>query len=244
MDCKRIGLLIQSLRKEHGWTQQELAEKIGVSDKAVSKWERGLGCPDISLIRDLAEVLEVSVSEILAGKIIKGQIPEKEMGVITTEAIELFSGEAKKSLMIKAGIIISALAIALVALVVVNLVSDAKEVTKDELYYEFEEAANTYFGDVENFMKNGRVDIYYEMVGAEVTLENAINHLMVTAEKGTKDYKRFHFLKYRLNQFAEEVKLSVNAENGKMEFSKRKAKGAQGRFDILTDYYKAEFKGA
>ena len=64
MDCKKVGLFIKELRKKKGWTQQNLADQISVSDKAVSKWERGIGCPDITLIGDLAEVLEVSISEI------------------------------------------------------------------------------------------------------------------------------------------------------------------------------------
>ena len=62
VDC---GALIRRLRKEKGMTQAALAEKIGVTDKAVSKWERGLGCPDISLIRSLSEVFSVETGVFL-----------------------------------------------------------------------------------------------------------------------------------------------------------------------------------
>lgn len=62
VDC---GALIRRLRKEKGMTQAALAGKIGVTDKAVSKWERGLGCPDISLIRSLSEVFSVETGVFL-----------------------------------------------------------------------------------------------------------------------------------------------------------------------------------
>ncbi|WP_295209879.1 helix-turn-helix transcriptional regulator [Ruminococcus sp.] len=54
MDYKKIGELICQLRKEKGLTQLQLAEKLHVSDKAVSKWERGIGCPDVSILNALA----------------------------------------------------------------------------------------------------------------------------------------------------------------------------------------------
>ncbi|MGI5977010.1 MAG: helix-turn-helix domain-containing protein [Candidatus Limivicinus sp.] len=54
---KTIGTLIAELRKENNMTQAQLAEKMGVTDKAVSKWERDLSCPDINSIPKLAEIL-------------------------------------------------------------------------------------------------------------------------------------------------------------------------------------------
>ena len=54
---KTLGMMIASLRKENGMTQFELAEKMGVTDKAVSKWERDISCPDVNTIPKLAEVL-------------------------------------------------------------------------------------------------------------------------------------------------------------------------------------------
>lgn len=64
---KTLGMMIAELRKEHGMTQLELAEKMGVTDKAVSKWERDLSCPDINSIPTLAEALgELPVSSGMA----------------------------------------------------------------------------------------------------------------------------------------------------------------------------------
>ena len=68
MDNQKIGKFIKSLRKDLDLTQKELAEKLGVTDRAISKWERGLGCPDISLLESLSKVLNVSILELLKGE--------------------------------------------------------------------------------------------------------------------------------------------------------------------------------
>ena len=65
MANKNIGEIISSLRKEKGMTQNELAEKMNVTDKAVSKWERNLSCPDVNSIPKLAEILGTTVEELL-----------------------------------------------------------------------------------------------------------------------------------------------------------------------------------
>ena len=65
MSNKNLGEMISSLRKEKGMTQNELAEKMNVTDKAVSKWERNLSCPDVNSIPTLAEVLGITVEELL-----------------------------------------------------------------------------------------------------------------------------------------------------------------------------------
>ena len=65
MSNKSIGEMISSLRKEKEMTQNDLAEKMNVTDKAVSKWERNLSCPDVNSIPKLAEILGVSVEELI-----------------------------------------------------------------------------------------------------------------------------------------------------------------------------------
>ena len=65
---KSIGETIAYFRKQKGMTQSELAEKMNVTDKAVSKWERNLSCPDINTISKLADILDVSVEELLKTK--------------------------------------------------------------------------------------------------------------------------------------------------------------------------------
>lgn len=74
MDQKRIGAFIAQRRKELRMTQKELAQKLGVTDRAVSKWENGRCMPDLSLIQPLSRSLEVGVNDLLSGEI----IPEKQ----------------------------------------------------------------------------------------------------------------------------------------------------------------------
>lgn len=68
MDTYITGVTIKKLREARGITQQQLAEKIGVSSKAVSKWETAKGLPDISLVESLSQVLGVSVMELMSGE--------------------------------------------------------------------------------------------------------------------------------------------------------------------------------
>ena len=68
MDLEKMGKFIAETRKEHSLTQSQLGEMLGISGKAISKWERGISAPDISLLNDLSKILEVSVSEILNGE--------------------------------------------------------------------------------------------------------------------------------------------------------------------------------
>jgi DNA-binding XRE family transcriptional regulator/desulfoferrodoxin (superoxide reductase-like protein) len=69
MDCNKVGKLIFSLRKENRMTQKQLADAMNISDKTISKWERGLGCPDVSLLRELSEILDVNIERILLGNL-------------------------------------------------------------------------------------------------------------------------------------------------------------------------------
>lgn len=69
MDNVKIGQLIYKLRKEKHLTQLQLADQMGISDKAISKWERGLGCPDVSLLPDLSKIFNVDLEKLLSGEL-------------------------------------------------------------------------------------------------------------------------------------------------------------------------------
>ena len=73
------GETIKRLREEIHLTQRELAEKLQISDKAVSKWETARGLPDISLLSDLAEALGVSIAELMMGNIVKSRTRTSNM---------------------------------------------------------------------------------------------------------------------------------------------------------------------
>ncbi|WP_195985997.1 helix-turn-helix transcriptional regulator [Clostridium sp. D33t1_170424_F3] len=68
MNHKTLGMTIAELRKKQGMTQLDLANKMGVTDKAVSKWERDVSCPDVNAFPHLADVLNVSVNELMQSK--------------------------------------------------------------------------------------------------------------------------------------------------------------------------------
>lgn len=74
MNYDDIGRFIQEKRKGKNLTQKDLAKRIGVTDKAVSKWERGLGCPDVSILEILSKELGCSILELLKGKEIEGKV--------------------------------------------------------------------------------------------------------------------------------------------------------------------------
>lgn len=67
MDYQKLGNLIYRLRTEKKLTQRQLAERMNLSDKTISKWERGLGCPDVSLLSALSEIFQVETGVLLSG---------------------------------------------------------------------------------------------------------------------------------------------------------------------------------
>ena len=88
MNQIRIGAFISECRKAKGWTQSQLAEKMGITDKAVSKWETGRSMPDLSLFVPLCTLLDITLNELFAGECIpeenlKEKADEVLMGVIT-----------------------------------------------------------------------------------------------------------------------------------------------------------------
>lgn len=85
MDAVETGKRIQDLRKTHGWTQKDLARKLNVTDRAVSKWERGLKFPDMAMLEPLTRALDTTVVELLG----IGNVPEeKKVEAVTEVAVE------------------------------------------------------------------------------------------------------------------------------------------------------------
>lgn len=90
MDARKFGLFIQTLRRELGLTQAQLGERLGVTDKAISRWERGVGFPDISLLEPLAEALGVTVVELMRSEKIEAEtITKEDAGQAMAQTIEL-----------------------------------------------------------------------------------------------------------------------------------------------------------
>ena len=83
MDSQKFGTFIAQCRKDKKMTQADLAAKLNVTDKAISRWERGVGFPDINTIEPLAAALDVSVAELMKSE----RIDESEMSIAMNNEI-------------------------------------------------------------------------------------------------------------------------------------------------------------
>lgn len=143
MDNKKIGKLIADLRKKQGLTQQELGDKVGVGFRAVSKWERGITLPDITIINEVSRILGISSDELLAG-----ELKEKE------EEIHEIENHKKISISSKAKVII------LVITSIILIVSSIFIYQNNRTYvYDIESASDEYFVDGQIVFKNNRMNI-------------------------------------------------------------------------------------
>lgn len=125
---KTFGALIAELRKEKGMTQVDLAEKMGVTDKAVSKWERDLSYPDINSIPNLAQILDVSVDELLQStkNVKKEEKSVKEIVNLILKSIPLAMGigvavlSILKSLSVETGIMMLGIGLACLSIALLD----------------------------------------------------------------------------------------------------------------------------
>lgn len=94
IDNEKFGAFIATLRKEKGYTQKQLAERLLLSDKAISKYERGLCFPDISLLEPMAQLLDVSIAELLHGE--KQEASQVYTDDIVNETLNEAANEQRK----------------------------------------------------------------------------------------------------------------------------------------------------
>ena len=119
MDLIKIGKYIAGKRKDLGMTQKQLAEKLGMSDKSVSKWERGVCLPDVSVYSDLCLILGISINEFLAGEdIAKENIVQKSEENIIGVATDSKHKQKRLKAIICALLIISILAMSVIGITV------------------------------------------------------------------------------------------------------------------------------
>ena len=96
IDKKKFGAFLSALRKEKGFTQKELAQRLFISDKAVSKWETGASIPDTSLLIPLSELLGVSVTELLMGERTQEPLPPEQVEDVVKTALSYPEKQKKK----------------------------------------------------------------------------------------------------------------------------------------------------
>lgn len=112
MDAKKLGQFIAEIRKEQNMTQAELASKLHVTDKAVSKWERGLGLPDINSIEPLADALGISVAEVMQSERIQADhVTQENASAMLTNAFDMVKQqrrmERKHHILISGGVLLA-----------------------------------------------------------------------------------------------------------------------------------------
>ena len=90
MDCMKVGKLILQLRTEKGLTQKQVADQLNISNKTISKWECGLGCPDVSLWEELANVLQVCLDS-GAKKVLLPITSAGDIGTVPSDLVGAFS---------------------------------------------------------------------------------------------------------------------------------------------------------
>ena len=126
MDQIRIGAFIAGLRKEKNMTQKELAEKLGVTDRAISKWENGRGLPDVSLMKPLCETLDISINELLSGERIKKEEFQEKSEFNFLNTIDYTQKKIKKNTIFRKLVA----AFTVLALLTVLTLMDAQVITR------------------------------------------------------------------------------------------------------------------
>lgn len=128
MDKEKLGAFVQMLRKEQQMTQKELADKLCITDKAVSKWERGLSYPDISMLEPLSDALQVSVLELLQGERMPAEepIPIEQVRQVLDDSLQLSDKEMHRKHVISKSIIIL---ICVVLLLLVSIILNIMNLT-------------------------------------------------------------------------------------------------------------------
>lgn len=149
MDNRKTGRFIAQRRKKMNLTQKQLAEKLNVTDKAISKWETGNGAPDIALLSLLARILNVSVIEILDGEYSKNTTAELQSEKIVLEALQKTKKSQRKA-------VLSVLAILLGVFTLVNAATYAYWGNRHKILYNIDTVFVHQSEENENIY-----DIYY-----------------------------------------------------------------------------------
>ena len=131
MNPIKIGNLISKKRKEKNYTQKDLADKLGVTDRAISKWERGVGCPDISYLEDLSKLLNISGVELLRGEE-NAEVNEQSIIESIKNSNEITKVQIRKTI----STILMTIIILISGLIIISNIKIIRSITR-KYYYDF-----------------------------------------------------------------------------------------------------------
>lgn len=171
MDLEKIGKLIATKRAEFGMTQSDLAEKLSISDRAVSKWERGLNLPEVSKMRELCSILDISLNELFSGEQKERHLNRNDM-----ERTKLFKEKGHFVIYINRYIIASIILLAVILTIIVIIlqyffIQRGIVIDEDLKYSQIYSFKNDVIGmvDIEEFgLKNIDFDIGANKYGVAV----------------------------------------------------------------------------
>lgn len=215
MNCDKIGKFIATSRKKKGLTQIELADKLNITDRAVSKWERGKGCPDISLLEDLSKILDISIIELLKGeKITKKQELEKEELLYSMN----YAKESTKMKMYKT---ISNVIVTLITVIILTIVFNNLKIS---VFFNHRYYPNIMINDVEGtkigekLFPNIEKQIELIKIGKINYSTDELNQIIIIIEKDLdEDQKLYHKDYYTFNDIK---KMVYGESNGVSEILK------------------------
>lgn len=203
MNCDKIGKFIATSRKKKGLTQIELADKLNITDRAVSKWERGKGCPDISLLEDLSKILDVSIIELLKGeKMKKNKSLEKEELLYSMN----YAKESTKMKMYKT---ISNVIVTLITVIILTIVFNNLKIS---VFFNHRYYPNIMINDVEGtkigekLFPNIEKQIELIKIGKINYSTDELNQIITIIEKDLdEDQKLYHKDYYTFNDIKKMV---------------------------------------
>ena len=224
MDLRKIGQYIASKRREQGLTQVELAEKLGMSNKSVSKWERGVCLPDVSIYTELCDILGISLNEFIAGEdLAEDRIIEKsEENIVDVTKNELLKRKKLKRIILALSLIV---VVALGSLgyylypvlfprtnYLEPMPEDSKEV----------DLAKTWFGIGKAYLYNYSIDDTFENVVINLSIykKGELTHKETVAEFPLVAETKDGFIAVFHDYLDDEAKIMVGGEgvSGSVEF--------------------------
>ena len=224
MNQEKVGKLIATLRKSKEMTQDELGEKLGISGKSVSKWERGLNAPDISLLKELSSILGISVVELLDGQITDEQSKnkniesnKKEIENTLIKSIDMYQQNTKKVFIKTIVVIVVTFLVLIVSLSFLYGMTNYNKIKMYTITNSSEELkieGNIIFNPTKKYIiiSQLKYNDIYEGTNKEKKAQ-AVKITLITNEKTVLEYGNLDKENYEiksLSDYLEPIKININ----------------------------------